>query len=251
MRLASTRIAGGGLKRQVKAGLRGVGFELKRYDPEATYPKRRQRLLESERVDVVIDVGAHAGEFGQALRHDGYQGKIVSFEPISGLFERLEALTTADGSWACRRTAVGNQDGEIEIHVSGNDGFSSSVREMAAIHREANPMSSYVGSETVEITTLDRIRDEIVERDTRACLKVDTQGFESEVLAGATDVLKNCRVVELELGFAELYDGQPLFPDLLEEMNAQGFVLTDIEPGFKDAGTQRLLQVDGLFLRSS
>lgn len=80
-------------------------------------------------------------------------------------------------------------------------------------------------------------------------LKVDTQGFESEVLAGATVMLARCRLVELELGLVELYKGQALFAELIERMGESGLYLTDLEPGFRDKRTGQLLQVDALFRR--
>ena len=249
--LACEQMAGDKPKRLLRNALRRAGFEIKKHDPEGTYAKRRQRLLESERVDLVLDVGAHAGEFGQALRHEGYKGRIVSFEPVRSHHERLQALAAADGNWTCRRAAVGDRSGEVEIHISGNDGFSSSVRKMAAVHEAADPSSSYVGSEMVEMTTLDRLVGEVLHPEDRAFLKVDTQGFESEVLAGAARALDSCHLVELELVLVELYDRQAQFAELVDQMLDRGFVLTDVESGFRDERTSQLLQIDGIFVRSS
>ncbi len=232
-----------------KTALKRAGFELQRSDPEGSYPKRRQLLLERERIDTVLDVGAHAGEFGQSLRHSGYSGRIVSFEPVAALHRRLCDVAAADPAWSCRKIAVGERSGEVEINVSGNDGFSSSIREMEAAHTEAAPSSTYVGSETVELSTLDLLKDDALEPASRALLKVDTQGYESEVLAGATETLSRCPLVELELGLVELYSGQALFAELVAWMEERGLLLTDLEPGFRDEGTGKLLQVDALFLR--
>jgi FkbM family methyltransferase len=230
--------------------LRRAGFELQRYDAEGSYPKRRQLLLEAEKVDTVLDVGAHAGEFGESLRHGGYGHRIVSFEPIGELFERLRAIAGADADWSCKKVAIGDQPGETEIHVSGNDGFSSSIREMASTHEEAAPSSSYIRSEKVTVATLDQLSEEALESASRVFLKVDTQGYESEVLAGGSATVARCRLVELELGLVELYTGQALFSDLVERMETAGFSLTDLEPGFRDQRTGQLLQVDALFRRN-
>jgi FkbM family methyltransferase len=200
-------------------------------------------------VDTVLDVGAHAGEFGQSLRHGGYGRRIVSLEPIGGLYRRLCAIVDADAAWTCKQLALGDRAGETQIHVSGNDGFSSSIREMASAHESANPSSAYVGSETVEVTTLDRLSEEVLDPPSRVFLKVDTQGYESEVIAGGGATLALCQLVELELGLVELYKGQALFGELVQRMEDEGFSLTDLEPGFRDLQTGQLLQVDALFLR--
>jgi FkbM family methyltransferase len=242
-------MTGGGPRGLMKRALRRAGFEMRRYDPDGTYAKRRQNLLESEAVDLVIDVGAHAGEFGQSLRHWGYRRGIVSFEPLNEQYERLCAVAERDGDWTCKQLALGDRTGEVEIHVSGNDGFSSSVREMAPKHKAADPSSVYVASEATEITTLDLVGDKMLEPTSRVFLKVDTQGFESEVLAGATVMLARCRLVELELGLVELYTGQALFAELVERMGENGLYLTDLEPGFRNKRTGQLLQVDALFRR--
>ena len=240
-------MANSSIKAATKALVQRTGFEVQRQDPGGSYPKRRQLLIEDKGVDTVLDIGAHAGEFGESLRHHGYRGHIVSFEPVAAQFERLRRVTDADPAWSCRKVAIGDQTGVVEIHISGNDGFSSSIREMDARHEEADPTSSYVSSETVEISTLD---DEQAQGGDAApfFLKVDTQGFESEVLAGGNNTLRHCAMVELELGLVELYGGQALFDELVSLMAAKGFVLNDIEPGFRDQRSGQLLQVDALFV---
>lgn len=243
-------MAGGRATAQIKRGLRKLGFELQRLDPEGSFAKRRQRLIEAEQIDTVIDVGAHAGEYAQSLRHEGYGGHILSFEPQAQMFARLRAATEADPLWDCLNYAVGSSPGEMTLNVSGNDGFSSSMRPMAVIHEEAEPTSSYVGSETVEVVTLDKALEEAPTQHGRSMLKVDTQGFEAEVLAGGAKTLQRCQLVELELVLVELYEGQALFADLLEQMRSHGFVIADVESGFKDPRTSELLQIDGLFTRS-
>lgn len=243
------RMTGGGPRNRIKKTLRALGFELQRFDPKGSFAKRRQRWLESERIDIAIDVGAHAGEFAGSLRHEGYANRIVSFEPQAQMFKQLECAANDDPLWTCRNQAVGAASGEIDLNISGNEGFSSSVRPMAAIHEAAEPGSSYVDSETVEVVTLDEALGNSLASGGRLMLKVDTQGYESEVLEGASETLGRCRLVELELVLAELYEGQALFAELVEKMGRHGFLLTDVESGFQDRQTHQLLQIDGLFIR--
>jgi FkbM family methyltransferase len=235
-------------KSTAKAVLRRAGFELQRYDAQGSYAKRRQLLLDLLDIDTVLDVGAHAGEFGQSLRHAGYERQIVSLEPVGDLYSRLQSVAGVDSAWTCKQVAVGDRAGDTEIHISGNDGFSSSIREMAAAHEAADPSSAYVGSEKVEVTTLDQLGEEALDPSSRLFVKVDTQGYESEVIAGGPATLARSLVVELELGLVELYKGQALFGDLVQRMHEAGFSLTDLEPGFRDLQTGQLLQVDALFV---
>ncbi|GFO64351.1 FkbM family methyltransferase [Geomonas paludis] len=56
-------------------------------------------------------------------------------------------------------------------------------------------------------------------------LKLDTQGSELEVLQGAQGVIAKACMVEIEVEFLEMYQGQPLFHDVLKFMHDQGFDL--------------------------
>ena len=80
-------------------------------------------------------------------------------------------------------------------------------------------------------------------------LKIDVQGFEREVLKGAEKILPIITAVQLELSLTELYVGETLFDFYIDLFNKMGFVLWDIQPGFRDPKTGRLLQFDGTFIK--
>jgi FkbM family methyltransferase len=207
----------------------------------------REAILRGGGVDLVIDVGAHAGEYGTALRAGGYRGEIVSFEPVARQFERLLVAAAGDPAWTCHNRAAGGGAGTAEINVSGNDGFSSSLLAMEDAHRQAVVDSRYERTEKIEIARLD---DELAGLSTatrHAYLKVDTQGFEHEVVAGASAVLPGCAAVELELSLTPLYEGQLLIGEMIELMRNHGFCPTHLEPEFVDPRSGELLQVNGLF----
>jgi hypothetical protein len=82
-------------------------------------------------------------------------------------------------------------------------------------------------------------------------LKLDTQGFESRVIAGAKESLSRMSLVQMEMSLVRLYDDEVLFLDMCNLMRTLGFDLIALDPGFADVATGRLLQVDGLFARSA
>jgi FkbM family methyltransferase len=241
-------MAEGRAKAAVKDALRALGFELQRFDPDGSFAKRRQRLLESMDVDLAIDVGAHAGEFGRALRHGGYRGRILSFEPVSAHFALLRQRSAADRDWACEQAALGRRSGEVEINIAGNEGFSSSLRPMTPRHEAGDSRSAYIGTEKVRMQTLDGAVE--VDSSRKVFLKVDAQGYEEEVLAGGSKTLSRCHVVELEVAFVELYANQALFGEIVDGMRERQLLLTDLEPGFHDRSNGELLQADALFVRT-
>ncbi len=81
-------------------------------------------------------------------------------------------------------------------------------------------------------------------------MKVDVQGFEMFVLDGANEILPQVIAIEVELSLTQLYDGGPLFIDMINHLEKLGFALVTLNHVFSDANTDLLLQVDGIFLRT-
>jgi hypothetical protein len=106
------------------------------------------------------------------------------------------------------------------------------------------------GTETVRVTRLDDLVEELPVRGKRIFLKVDTQGFERQVLDGAARTLAQCVGVQLELSFTTTYEGGMLVDEAISRMYDAGFVLTGLEPGFA-AASGAVLQADGTFFRES
>ena len=127
---------------------------------------------------------------------------------------------------------------------------SSSVLDMTDAHRDSAPGSGYVAQETVALTTVAKLVADQGLDPARTLLKIDTQGFEEEVLAGAGELVGAFTAIQLELSFVELYAGQQLFDDLYARMRELGYSLHILEPGFSDADG-RMLQCDGLFVRAT
>lgn len=229
--------------------MRSCGLDITRYNPEHSDSARLAHLLRSYRIDCVVDVGANAGQYAKGLRKLGYRGRIVSFEPQSAAHAALRAASAKDPLWDVPdAVAIGDFDGETDINVAANS-LSSSIRPMAAAHADAAPYSRYNGKEKVRVARLDSVCDTAIGNATRPYLKIDTQGFESQVLAGAAGCLKRFVGVQVELSLVELYVGQELFFDIAERLRQQGFGMVGLMPGFVDPRTGHLLQADGLFFR--
>ena len=75
----------------------------------------------------------------------------------------------------------------------------------------------------------------------RIFLKLDVQGYESQVLAGATQLLAHTLAVQLEMSLLPLYEGETLMPQMHAAMTAKGFDLWDLEPSFRDPATGRII----------
>ncbi|WP_375000992.1 FkbM family methyltransferase [Aeromicrobium sp. CTD01-1L150] len=222
---------------------------LQRADVEigrGTYAGRVARTLSALGVDTVLDVGANVGQYAALVRGAGFEGRIISCEPLSGAHAGLSSRSERDDGWLALHVAVGAEPGTAKINVAANS-FSSSLRNMTQAHLSTAPGSRYVATETVPVTTVSQlVRDHGIDPAT-TLLKIDTQGFEDEVLTGADELVGRLAAIQLELSFVELYEGQRLFDDLVARMSSHGYRIQQLEPGISDADG-RLLQVDGLFV---
>lgn len=229
---------------------RGVAIEVPRRLSERVWKRQFINQLESRRVDAVLDIGANRGQFATGLRKRGYSGRIVSFEPLSEPFSELRNNASKDPLWDCWQYALGDVDGTISVNVAGNSAESSSVLPMLKSHQDVFPAANYVGSEEVPIHRLDSVAAEILRPEDRIFLKIDVQGFEKHVLAGAQSTVSDrCIGMQLELSFLPLYEGGMLIREALDLAYSTGFTLTGMMPCFIDIRNGRMLQADGIFFR--
>lgn len=230
--------------------LRRLGYDAHRYHPALSPGAQRRAILASRGINLVLDVGANAGQFGASLREEGYTGRIVSFEPLESARRLLLAASAKDPGWeVAEKAAIGRENGEIEIHISANS-VSSSALELLDTHLRSAPESKVVGTERVPLRRLDDIAARFVQPGSVTLLKVDTQGYEDRVLDGASGLLARIDGIQLELSLVPLYRGQLLLPEMIERLKRMGFHLWEIWPAFVDCASGRLLQVDAAFFRA-
>jgi FkbM family methyltransferase len=221
-------------------GLARTGLAVQRHPA-----RRRQAMLAEQGVDVVLDVGAARGGFAQELRKFGYPGQIVSFEPMTAAFADLVAASGDDERWTCVNAALGRTPGPQTINIASNSD-SSSLLAMEQEHRSAAPDVDYIGQEEIEVVRLDDVAPEYI--GSRTFLKIDTQGFEKEVLAGGPNTVKDCVGLQLELSFVPLYTGGMLVDEAIALAYDEGFRMVAVWHGFTSPGGA-MLQADAVFFR--
>lgn len=235
------------LKRRVRAVAHRLGYDV--IALRSDFAEQQARLLGSLAVDLVVDVGANEGQYVQKIRALGYAGAVRSYEPGSAAFRRLSAAASKDDLWTVANVAVGDHVGTAVLNVSGNS-VSSSLLQMDNSHLHAAPESAYSSTEEVTIVTLDSEMPAFGAA-TKIWLKIDTQGAEDVVLAGADEVLRRAVAVQCELSMTPLYRGGPDWLTVVRSLQLANFRLAGVEPGLQDSSGQELLQMDGLFLRDA
>lgn len=240
------RITGGftlTLKFQLKKSLRKIGLKVSRVSNSTP------NLYEILKVDLIFDVGANQGQYAESIFNEGYKGKIVSFEPLPDVHGILEKKSQKIPTWTVfPRTAVGASVGETAINVSENS-FSSSILPILKSHTQAAPNSKFIDKIPTPVTTIDSIMGKFASANSRVLLKIDTQGFEAEVLKGCMESLHNLSAIQLEMSIVPLYEGEKLYPYFFDFFARNNFKLWNIIPGFTNPDTGQLLQFDAVFVR--
>ena len=232
------------LTRLIKTLFRYFGFNITRHNPNCDY-------FIAYDIDLIIDVGANEGQFAQEARDLGYTGNILSFEPLSKAHAVLLENAKRDERWhVYERCGVGAVPDTLELNVSGNS-VSSSFLLMEEAHSQSAPDSVYVYSEKAKVITLDSLMDTFFQANERIYLKVDTQGFEEQVLQGSQDLMKKVQAIQLELSLVPLYEGTKDYRYFVELMKDYDFHLWSLTRGFMNPNNGRLLQVDAVFRRGS
>jgi FkbM family methyltransferase len=208
-------------------------------------------VLEMYGVDLVIDVGAHEGEYAKRLRAGGYTGEIASFEPVPRAFEELERKAKRDDAWTVHRLALGREDGRTTMNVV--PGTLSSLLPATKFGRGRYPRLQEPEEVEVEVRRLDRVLDETLGGvdGRRPFLKLDTQGFDLDVFAGASGSIDRFVGMQSELALMEIYKGMPRMKQSLAAYEKAGFEIAALYPVSRQTRTARVLEYDCVMVRAS
>lgn len=239
------------VKRGLKAILRGLGYQITRFPDPHSHEQLLGALLSRLGVNCAIDVGGHSGEFYRLLRRLRYGGRIVSFEPLAESYERLERATAGDPDWRGFAVALGGECGTLSLNVPASTGFASFLRPNDYCV-ERFPDARWVGrAEPVKIERLESLYPEIVEgiERPRVFLKMDTQGWDSQVLDGAGAALADVVALQSEVSVIPIYEGMRTFVQSLAHYESLGFELADLFPVTFDAAGLGVIEYDCVMRR--
>lgn len=204
-------------------------------------------------IDVVIDVGANHGQFAQKLLNMGFQGTILSFEPMPSTFQSLERAASNHKNWHCFQLALGEEDTTSVIHGHQEDVFTSLLKPSDFGKERFKTLNT---SEDVPISVrrLDNVLEELVssgviQRDFRAFLKVDTQGYDLNVIRGSTAYMSQILMLQTEASIKPIYDGAPSYIDTFQHIQALGFNPTSFDILSREKSSGNIIEFDILAQR--
>ncbi len=173
----------------------------------------------------IADVGCRWG-FAEAWERLGEDVRVVGFDPDEQECARLRSRYAAAGNIEIVAEALAAQAGPRSIHLASDPACSSLYPPDARLVGRVPELSCMAETGVVEVTvsTLDIWRSSSGWGPIDF-VKLDVQGAELDVLEGGTETLSDVVVLELEVEFNPLYEGQPLFADVDRFLRSHGFSL--------------------------
>jgi FkbM family methyltransferase len=194
---------------------------------------------------VIFDVGANSGTTARRLKTSFPDAQIYCFEPVTETFNQLVGnLKDLRGITPCN-LALGADEGTSRIYLRENSEWNSLVPEINDYLRDHQHPFTDVQRTTIDLFSAQHGIERI------DLLKIDTEGYEKEVLQGAQQSLGAglVRAIYLEVGFDRQQLQHSFYLDLLEQMDRLGFRFS----GFFEMSIDienRLDFANALFIRS-
>ncbi|KLN61571.1 hypothetical protein WH96_04240 [Kiloniella spongiae] len=186
---------------------------------------------------VILDIGAHAGQFAKLFARITPNGRIISFEPGSyarSILSRVVSLHRL-GNVEIKPYAVGSEKSSFTLNVpvkkSGSLGFGLSFV------GDPSTVDCRILSEEISIVTLD---EELTEQDGSLpnidFIKADIEGFELEMLRGARKIISQSHpALFIEIGTDTLNRAGGSREELFQLLKAEGYFPTDLKTGVKQS----------------
>jgi FkbM family methyltransferase len=233
---------------------RRAGYELAHRDTAAEWESEIITILQAsglkailDRYDIncVLDVGANRGQFAEELRAAKFEGYIISFEPNKEIFSKLQEMACRDPKWTVHNVALGRADELKELNIMKSSVFSSfhPPMETQEVFADANQV---IARQQTMVQPLDDLLDDLLPADASPYLflKVDTQGFDMEVIAGAHKTLQRCAGVQTEVSVTAIYEGSPPYAESLSTLEGLGFVISGLYLVTRNRDTREAIEFD-------
>ena len=235
------------LKNIVRQTFRSAGFDIiHHYDnPEVSYLGLKKLSTKT-----IFDIGANCGQSAKAFRLHFPEANIYCFEPLTKEYSELNKWAkTQCGKVITFNTALGNKTGTVDFNLHTEYSPSSSILETTNKCSSYYPQTLKQKKEVVPIAKLDDLTNNLV-KEKQILVKIDVQGFESEVIKGAKEVLLSATACMLEISLSPLYFNQSSFPQLVKEMNGIGLHYAgNLNQTYSRNGN--VIFIDALFVRDN
>lgn len=227
---------------------RRFGLEVRRNAPPARDDLRLLDFMKQQDVDIIFDAGANIGQFAQSMFGMGFDGEIISFEAIHREHAIICEKAKTNQNWTIApQAALTDHDGETKFYIN-KDSATSSTLPASEMSEAIIPGSIAEDVTIVPAMRFDAIAPRYLKPGARPMLKIDVQGGEDKLLAGASGVLDQLVGIVVELSLTEMYEGQSLAFDVLLPLMDKGFELIDIGVAYRSPTSYRLHCIDAVLM---
>ena len=235
-------------KKIIKSFLKKKGYEIyRRFYYDFNSDDTIKKILNIAKVDfddmVIFDVGANIGQSIDRFRTYAKKAMIFSFEPNSEVYSVLKKKESIDNNLKTFNFGLGEKKETLDFYIQPDSGGSSflsidvegeafklSNTNLAKENHNKTTLKKDIALNTkvsLPVETLNNVANtEGV--NVIHLLKIDTQGFEAEVLKGCKDKLQDVLIIETEIIFSDAYEKAGTFYEVEEVIKGYGFVLWDV-----------------------
>ncbi len=201
-----------------------------------------------------IDVGANDGWFARIILRFFHNARITSFEPLKSQHIFLENLSKENSNFKFHPVALGQIDESRIITEYKTTGLST----LKSIDSKYNYNDKHFSQEILDtypvpVFRLDNFLSKSLKNDEINILKIDTQGFELEVLKGSTALFSQHKIkyIIIELMTISKYSEASLYDEVLDFLHIHGFKLQDFHQSYYEENTGLLSEFDAIFKKVS
>jgi FkbM family methyltransferase len=220
------------------AGLFGVRIVSAGWGPRGVFDTLRRAQTRGFSPALIFDIGASNGQWTRECRNTFSNARYVLVDPLERNRGALDAMAAADDRITAWHGAAGASAGHLEIFEHGDQ---SSIL----------PSGEFSGPpSTVQVGTVDLLF-EAQGSPAPVLLKADVQGYELEVLRGASRCLESAEMLVLEVSFRKLYEDSALAHEIIAYVGARGFRIYDVCSYLQRPADRELVQSDMVFVHES
>jgi FkbM family methyltransferase len=235
------------IKKAIHNFTRKLGFDFYALKDRAEIENQKLIWLQKKNIKSIIDIGANVGQFTAKIREINATSKIYSFEPIKSCYAILANNFKNDTNFTAYNYACGDTTETLEINVN-NYSPSSSLLDIEQLHVDNFKHTASSTKENIQVDLLDNLLD-VDKLERPILIKMDTQGFEKKVIAGAHKILSKTDIVLIELSYQKLYKDQSLFHEIYTILYNLGFDYCGNMEELLSPMDGMPLQSDGIFIK--
>lgn len=244
------------MKEFIKSLIRKSGFEIRRIEPFPPAGIGRplgslRHFLEDIRArgfdaKVIVDVGANETHWSTAAATHFPGARFFLFDPLANFERGMNAFVAAHPGSRCWLAGVGREDGFLQFNaVFDPDGHPSSG---SSFLKPWQGTDHKMEPQRVPVVTLDNLVKSGDLPNNPDIVKIDTEGYELNVLAGAQSLFGNVQLFIIETTLYPLWN-QPLFHEIVAYMAERDYLLYDIAGFNRRPKDGALINFDACFLK--